>query len=175
MSRTAPVPPPSDYRTAAAAGIASPRLQKSLQGIQNRFGKGAMEFWAKADDQELRHRVKESRMNTLAHLDIVLAELAQNVRARGGQVYFAATAQDAIDYTLAVAKKNNVKRVVKGKSMTSAEIAITHGLELTTGQVWLISGSSSTPARGADIKSSSRNLFKLTMPASSVTTVVLTR
>ncbi|MDK9705610.1 MAG: LutB/LldF family L-lactate oxidation iron-sulfur protein [Desulforhopalus sp.] len=128
MSKTTPIPP-SDYRTAAAAGIASPRLQKSLQGIQNRFGKGAMEFWAKMDDQELRHRVKESRMNTLAHLDIVLAELAKNIRARGGQVYFAATAQDAIDYTLAVAKKNNVKRVVKGKSMTSAEIAIDPALE----------------------------------------------
>ena len=65
--------------------------------------------------------------------------------------------------------------VNKSTGTTSAEIAITHGLELTTGQVWLISGSSSTPTRGADIKSSSRNLFKLTMPASSVTTLVLTR
>jgi L-lactate dehydrogenase complex protein LldF len=75
-------------------------------------------------DPELRRRVKEARMNTFAHLDIVLAELAKNVRARGGQVHFAASAQDAIEYTLTVAKKNAVKRVVKGKSMTSMEINI---------------------------------------------------
>jgi len=125
MSKTTP---PS-YRTAAAAGIASPCLQKSLHGLQDRFGKGAMEIWATMDDQEMRHRVKEARMNTFAHLDIILAELAQNVRARGGQVHFAATAQDAIDYTLAVAKRNKVKRVVKGKSMISAEINIDQALE----------------------------------------------
>ncbi len=120
---------PPTYRSAAAAGIASPRLQKSLHGLQDRFGKGAMEIWATMDDREMRHRVKDSRMNTFAHLDIILAELAKNVRARGGQVHFAATAQEAIDYTLAVAKKNKVKRVVKGKSMTSAEINIDPALE----------------------------------------------
>ncbi len=125
MSKTTP---PS-YRTAAAAGIASPRLQKSLHGLQDRFGKGAMEIWATMDDREVRHRVKEARMNTFAHLDIILAELAENVRARGGQVHFAATAQDAIDYTLAVAKRNKVRRVVKGKSMTSMEINIDPALE----------------------------------------------
>lgn len=120
MSRT----PPSPYRTTAAAGIASPRLQKSLRTIQNRFGKGAMALLAGLEDKELRHRVKAARMLTLEHLDIVLAELAENVRVRGGRVYFAANGEDAIRYTLEVATRNKVKRVVKGKSMTSMEIDI---------------------------------------------------
>ncbi|HBG21543.1 MAG TPA: iron-sulfur cluster-binding protein, partial [Desulfobulbaceae bacterium] len=120
---------PSTYREAAVAGIESAQLQKSLQGLQNRFGKGAMELWAGMADQEMRDRVKESRMKTFEHLDIVLAELAKNVRARGGQVHFAVTAQDAVNYTLAVAKKNEVKRVVKGKSMTSMEVDIDPALE----------------------------------------------
>lgn len=114
----------SEYRTAAVAGIGSERLQKSLHGLQDRFGKGAMELWANMDDQEMRDRVKDSRMRTLEHLDIILAELAKNVRARGGKVHFAATGRDAIEYTVDVAKKNGVKRVVKGKSMTSMEIDI---------------------------------------------------
>ncbi len=125
MTKTASNP----YRTAAITGIASPRLQKSLHGIQERFGKGAMQLWAEMDDQDMRHRVKGARMNTLAHLDVVLAELAKNIRSRGGHVHFASTAQDAIDYTLAVAEKNQVKRVVKGKSMTSMEINIDPALE----------------------------------------------
>jgi L-lactate dehydrogenase complex protein LldF len=116
--------PISPYRSVAAAGIASPRLQKSLHGIQERFGKGAMALWAGLEDKDLRRRVKKARLRTLDHLDIVLAELADKVRARGGQVYFAADGQDAIRYTLEVAARNKVKRVVKGKSMTSMEIDI---------------------------------------------------
>ena len=118
-----------DYRTAAAAGISSEQLQKSLHGLQDRFGKGAMALWAGMADQEMRDRVKDSRMQTFEHLDIVLAELAKNVRARGGHVHFAVTAKDAVAYTVAVAKDNEVRRVVKGKSMTSMEIAIDPALE----------------------------------------------
>jgi L-lactate dehydrogenase complex protein LldF len=119
----------SPYREEAKKGLASPRLQASLHRLQNRFGKGAMELWANMEDKDMRQRVKKSRMKNLAHLDIILAELVQNVRARGGKVYFAETAQDAIDYTLKVARENEVKRVVKGKSMISMEIAIDPALE----------------------------------------------
>ncbi len=114
----------SQYREDAKKGIDSPGLQASLHGLQDRFGKGAMALWAAMDDKDMRKRVKKSRMKNFEHLDIVLAELAQNVRARGGNIYFAETAQDAIDYTLEVAGKNEVKRVVKGKSMISMEIGI---------------------------------------------------
>jgi L-lactate dehydrogenase complex protein LldF len=119
----------SQYRIDAQKGIDSPRLQASLHSLQDRFGKGAMALWAGMDDKDMRKRVKKSRMKNFEHLDILLAELAQNVRARGGNVYFAKTAQDAIDYTLEVARKNEVKRVVKGKSMLSMEIEIDPALE----------------------------------------------
>ena len=65
--------------------------------------------------------------------------------------------------------------VNKSTGPTSAELAVTHGVELTTGQTWQITASSSTPSRGPDIKAASRNTFRLEMPASSVTTVVLGR
>ncbi|MBV5319332.1 MAG: LUD domain-containing protein, partial [Desulfobulbaceae bacterium] len=64
------------------------------------------------------------RMATLDQLDRVLAQLAEGVRARGGQVFFAATAEEANEYVLALARKHAVQRVVKGKSMLSAEIGI---------------------------------------------------
>lgn len=114
----------SPYAEGARKAIGSPTLQKSLANIQERFGKGAMQLWKEMEDQGMRDRVKESRIRTLAHLDIVLAELSENVRNRGGKIYFAESAQDAIDYTLKVARNNNVKKVVKGKSMTSMEIDI---------------------------------------------------
>lgn len=119
----------SNYSDAAQKGLASPRLQASLHTLQDRFGKGAMALWAEMEDKDMRQRVKRSRLKNLEHLDILLAELAGNVRARGGKVYFAETAQDAIDYTLDVARNNKVQRVVKGKSMISAEIGIDPALE----------------------------------------------
>lgn len=121
--------PKSTYRKLAEKGMSSPTLQASLRNLQNRFGKGAMDYWSEMEDQEKRERVKESRMRTFEHLDIILAELAKNVRARGGKVYFAETAQDAIDYTLQVAEANKVQKVVKGKSMTSIEIDVDPALE----------------------------------------------
>lgn len=119
----------NDYSQEAQKGLASPRLQASLHTLQNRFGKGAMEIWATMEDKEMRKRVKKSRLKNLEHLDILLAELARNVRTRGGKVYFAETAQDAINYTLKVARNNKVKRVVKGKSMLSMEIGIDLALQ----------------------------------------------
>jgi len=119
----------SAYTEGAKKAIASPTLQKSLTNLQDRFGKGAMKLWEEMEDPGMRDRVKESRMRNLAHLDIVLAELSENIRKRGGKIYFASTAQDAIDYTLKVARQNEVKKVVKGKSMTSMEIDIDPALQ----------------------------------------------
>ncbi len=119
----------STYRELATKGIESSTLQMSLRNIQDKLGKGAMSYWAEMEDQQIRKRVKKSRMSTLENLDTILLELAKNIRAKGGKVYFANTAQEAIDYTVQVAKDNGVKKVVKGKSMTSMEIEVDPALE----------------------------------------------
>jgi L-lactate dehydrogenase complex protein LldF len=117
------------YSEDAKKGIENEKLQRSLKKLQNRFGKGAMDYWSAMDDDTLRDRVKSRRMATLENLDVVLSVLAENVQKNGGHVYFAKTGQDAIDYCLRVAKKNEVKTVVKGKSMLSAEIGIDEALQ----------------------------------------------
>lgn len=117
------------YSRKAELGMANETLQNGLKMIQGRFGKGAMEYWSCMPDPDQRKRAKTRRMQTLEHLDIVLAELAENIRERGGKVYFAATAADAVRYTLEVARANKVKRVVKGKSMTTVEVGIDPALE----------------------------------------------
>jgi L-lactate dehydrogenase complex protein LldF len=61
-------------------------------------------------------------MESIENLDILLDRLTQAIEQNGGHVFFAPDADSAIAYLLKVAKKNNVKRVVKGKSMVSEEI-----------------------------------------------------
>lgn len=116
------------YRELAREAIEDTDLHASIRMIQDRIGRGTQAVWEEIDPT-LRTRAKEARMRTLENLDSVLPTLAENIRAHGGHVYFAATAEDARNYCLEVARKNNVTRVVKGKSMTSAEIGVDPLLE----------------------------------------------
>lgn len=80
---------------------------------------------AAVDDWEAkRERARQIRAHTLDHLDYYLTMLAQRVRALGGHVFFADTAQDAVDYVLDVARRHGVRSVVKSKSMVSEEIEL---------------------------------------------------
>ena len=65
--------------------------------------------------------------------------------------------------------------VNKSTGPTSAEVLVTHPVDFARGQAWQIGAASATPARGPDLAPTARNAFRLEMPASSVTTVVLTR
>jgi L-lactate dehydrogenase complex protein LldF len=118
-----------NYREEASKGLDNGCLQKILKKLQNNFGKGAIEYWASMTDSGLRDRAKNTRMETLANLDVVLSTLAENVEKAGGHVYFAKTAEDAVNYCLRVAAKNDVETVVKSKSMTSAEIGLDAALK----------------------------------------------
>ena len=119
----------ASYTELARQGIADQRLQQSLHNLQQRLGDGAMELWNNLPDQQLRAKAKQDRMQTLEHLDLVLEELADKIRSRGGKVFFAATAAEANAYIAQVAGQHNVRTVVKGKSMTSTETGIDQVLE----------------------------------------------
>lgn len=127
---------PSAYRETAQAGLTNPCLQHSLRSLQARYGQGVLALWRTLPDPNLRSRVKAQRMQTLGQLDRVLVQLADGIRARGGHIFFAATATEANNYVLELARKHGVQRVVKGKSMLSAEIGIdatlaAEGVEVT--------------------------------------------
>lgn len=117
------------YSELAAEAVSDPKLHAAIRMIQDRIGKGTQHLWKTEISQELRDTAKAARMRTLENLDTVLATLAANIRKQGGHVHFARTAEDAREYCLKVAKQHDVKRVVKGKSMTSAEIGVDPLLE----------------------------------------------
>jgi len=119
----------SFYRENAKKAIADDKLQAAISLIQDRLGKGILNLWKeKPEMDELRNRVKAAKNKNLKNLDILLAQLADSVEARGGHVFFAETAEEARLYTIELAKRRHVKLVVKGKSMLSAEIKIDQAL-----------------------------------------------
>lgn len=71
------------------------------------------------------HRIKAY---ALAHLDKLLVEFEQKITARGATVLFAQTVAEANDHLLRIARENQVRTVVKAKSMVSEEMELNHVL-----------------------------------------------
>lgn len=78
--------------------------------------------------EELREHARRIRRHVIEHLDYYLEQLAQRVEENGGHVFFASTAQEATEYVVQVARRNQVKTVIKSKSMVSEELELNEAL-----------------------------------------------
>jgi len=117
------------YRRNARKGLENRVLQKALYNLQVRFGRGTAEAYRKLPEgPELRLEGHRMRAEAIDNLDILLERLTENIRRRGGQVYFAEDAAAAVNYCLDLARTRNVRRVVKGKSMVTEEIGLNEAL-----------------------------------------------
>jgi len=81
------------------------------------------------DWQAARHLAAEVKNYTLENLADLLVHFEQAFTARGGKVFWAATANEAAEYVLALAQRRRAKKVVKSKSMTTEEIQLNEKLE----------------------------------------------
>jgi len=119
-----------DFLGAARQAQADPVLQAALVRLTstllagNRRGMAAL-----ADSSELRDHAKRIKEHTLAHLDQYLEQLESSVQRAGGQVHWAATAEDARRIVVEIARANQCQRVVKSKSMTTEEVHLNPALE----------------------------------------------
>lgn len=76
-----------------------------------------------------RERGRLIRLHTIEYLDYYLTQFANHARAQGVQIHFAASAAEAVQIALDIAKRKQAKSVVKSKSMVSEEIKINEALE----------------------------------------------
>jgi L-lactate dehydrogenase complex protein LldF len=126
--------PALPYDIAARAGKAS--VDRTLQAFVNKatttkdYGRRDIcnqAFGEHYDDvRTLAGRIKQ---HTLDHLDHYLELFTQRAREAGAQVHFAATAQEANDICLDIARKNRCKLCVKSKSMVTEETHLVPQLE----------------------------------------------
>src|SRR5207244_4304892 len=119
-----------DFHGAAGQALRDAPLQAALIRLTdtlmtaNRRG-----FAALVDSDQLRDHAKRIKEHTLAHLDQYLVQLEASVRRLGGQVHWAATAEDARRLILQIAQQSGCRRVVKSKSMTTEEVHLNPALE----------------------------------------------
>ena len=78
------------------------------------------------DWREAAHQIKKY---AIANLDKLLVQFASQITARGAEVLFAQDAAEANRLVLDIARRHNVKSVVKSKSMVTEEMEVNHVLE----------------------------------------------
>src|SRR2546426_11992879 len=109
-----------DFLGAARQALADPPLQAALIRLTGTLMAGNRRAYAAlADSDKLRNHAKRIKEHTLAHLDQYLEELEMSVRQLGGTVHWAATAEDARQIVVNIARQASCKHAVKSKSMTS--------------------------------------------------------
>ncbi len=121
---------PQNYGDAARVALGDATLQNALADVQGRLGPGtAAAYRNLKEGPALRRQAHALRMEAIANLDVLLERLADRIEDRGGHVFFAATAEEAVAYALRVVRRHGIRKVVKGKSMVTEEIGLNAALE----------------------------------------------
>jgi len=118
------------FKRQATQALKNTTLQTALARTKSHFiDKRRIAIEALPEFEVLRQRAREIKEHTLTHLDFYLEKFEQQVQAHGGQVHWADTSQTACHQIISICKKAQARRITKGKSMISEEIALNSALE----------------------------------------------
>lgn len=119
-----------DFHGAAVAATGNMPLRIATAGAALKKDEGRRKLLGELPDaQALRTLAGKIKSHMLEHIDEYLEQFAENVRQRGGQVHFAATAAEAHQHFVDIARANQCQLIVKSKSMASEEIELNRALE----------------------------------------------
>jgi L-lactate dehydrogenase complex protein LldF len=118
------------FKQRAGQKLADARLQKNLKKLSEKFVTARASAIAELDDFEAtRNAAVERRNRALANLDVWLETFERNATARGAQVLYAETHEEAVRLIVDIAKRHGVRKVTKSKSMVSEEVGLNHAFE----------------------------------------------
>jgi L-lactate dehydrogenase complex protein LldF len=102
------------------------RIKTALTGYEVKRDENKARFtsW-----EEARQIAAEIKYEVINHLDQYLELFEKNLKARGAHVHWASDAKEARDIICRIATENQVKHIIKSKSMTSEEIHLNEALE----------------------------------------------
>jgi len=119
----------SDFKRSIHTALASATLSGALSKFSETYKVNRAKAYEGIDFESLRTTIAERKAYAASHLEELSASFTRNAEALGAKVYKTNDPEKVKEYILRVAKENNVKSVVKSKSMASEEIHLNHFLE----------------------------------------------
>lgn len=120
----------STLRQRTAVALEDPTLRPKLHRALKHFDHGRTRALTHIEQPvELRRAARAMRADIIQRLPEILEKLADNVLARGGNIYWAKDADDANDYIASVARRRGAKLVAKSKSMATEETGLNEVLD----------------------------------------------
>ncbi|MEA1949890.1 MAG: LUD domain-containing protein, partial [Planctomycetota bacterium] len=121
--------PGAEFYKDKTAGLAEPGDFAALGESAARSAKQVNELSAQISGwQDWREAAAAVKLYAISNLDKLLVEFEKNISARGVEVLYAKDAEEANRLVIDIAKKHNVKNIVKSKTMVSEEMALNHAL-----------------------------------------------
>jgi L-lactate dehydrogenase complex protein LldF len=130
MSQTVTLDPASAFRQRSRSAVEDTAQRQNFRSAMDYLqSKRRAQFPDAQELDGLRDLGEAIRRYSLAHLPRLLEQLEKNLTANGIQVHWAETAEEANAIALAIARRVEARRIVKGKSMVSEEIGFNHAME----------------------------------------------
>ena len=118
------------YRERAARILReTPGVRTAVTGAALHFDAGRSRAYGALDADAWRSWAERVKTNALTNLDEYLEQAERSLRANGVEVHWADTTADVHEVLSGIVRTAGARRVVKGKSMLSEELAINELLE----------------------------------------------
>lgn len=119
----------SDYRKQIDGALQDEFLRRTLDTFAVAYRANREAVFKEVDEAGLIKQIADAKDDACKHMEELFQKYKAEAEKRGVIVHRAADADEANRIVLQIAKANNVKRVIKSKSMTCEEIQINPALE----------------------------------------------
>jgi len=111
-----------DFKDSVSKAVNNATLTGALGKFSEAYKVNRAKAYEGIDFEALRQNIADRKAYAASHIDLMAASFKAKAEALGAKVYLADSPDKVKDYILKVARDNNVKTVVKSKSMASEEI-----------------------------------------------------
>ena len=120
----------NEFKRAASLKLADPKVQKALRNAKGKLVVARAKVIRELDNfEEIREDSARIRDFGLLNMDVLLEEWEKRATAAGTIVHWAETAKEVNDLVIGIARKHQVRKIIKSKSMLGEETNLNHALE----------------------------------------------
>ena len=142
-----------EFRDSISKALHNANLTGALGRFSETYRTSRLKAYEGIDFEVLRTRIAELKSYAASHLNVLSELFAKNAEAKGAKVFRTNSPEKVKEYILQVARENDVKSIVKSKSMASEEIHLNpyleqHGLSVMETDLgeWIIQLAGQTPS-----------------------------